>query len=65
MLYGHRYNIPYEIASLTKIMTFWVVLKIVEEYQVNIREEMVSVEHLSSDIGGTSADLFPGEVYTV
>jgi D-alanyl-D-alanine carboxypeptidase len=29
ILYGYRHNSPYEIASLTKIMTCYVVLKLI------------------------------------
>jgi D-alanyl-D-alanine carboxypeptidase len=37
-LYGYRSNHAYEIASLTKIMTFYVIMGLVQENSIDIKK---------------------------
>lgn len=55
----------YEIASLTKIMTFFTTMKIVNKYKLSIREENIRITDIAMDMSGTSAEILSGEVYTV
>lgn len=54
-----------EIASLTKIMTFYVVLQIIKNNKIDPHTEIVVVGMSSTKICGTSAKLEAGEEYTV
>ncbi|CAI2360200.1 unnamed protein product [Moneuplotes crassus] len=54
-----------EIASLTKIMTCYTILKLVEKYNINKTEELVTISGTASMIGGTSALLKTNEVLSV
>ncbi len=55
----------YEIASLTKIMTFYTTMKIVNKYNLSINKENVRINDTAMDMSGTSAEILSGEVYTV
>lgn len=55
----------YEIASLTKIMTFYTTMRIVHKYRVNVEQEKVRVNDVAMETSGTSAEIMAGEVYTV
>ncbi len=46
-------------------MTFWVILKLVEQYRIDPKIELIKIDSKPSNIGGTSADLFFGEKYTL
>lgn len=46
-------------------MTFHVVLKLIEQFQVDIKEEKIEIQFYCTNIGGTSADLSPGEIYSL
>jgi len=45
----------YEIASLTKIMTFYTTMKIVTKYNLYINKENVRINDTAMDMSGTSA----------
>ena len=45
----------YEIASLTKIMTFYTTMKIVNKYKLSIRDEEIRITDIAMDMSGTSA----------
>lgn len=46
-------------------MTFWVVMRLVEEFGVDVKEEKVEIEYECTTVGGTSAELNAGEIYTL
>ncbi len=54
-----------EVASLTKIMTFYTVIKIAESLSIDISSTIVTVSDRVLSITGTSADLVEGEEYSV
>ena len=54
-----------EIASLTKIMTCMVVVDLAREVAVNLEKEKVSIGAFEESIGGTSAQIRQGEIYTL
>ena len=55
----------YEVASLTKIMTCIITIEICEKYDVYREKEQVVVGKMESSIGGTSAHLRKGQIYTI
>ena len=55
MLTGNRFKNVAEIASLTKIMTFYTVIQLAEKYCVDICQESVTVNEVASNMTGTSA----------
>eukprot|EP00919_Chromeraceae_sp_WS-2016_P034298 GHVR01081247.1.p1 GENE.GHVR01081247.1~~GHVR01081247.1.p1 ORF type:complete len:140 (+),score=11.94 GHVR01081247.1:129-548(+) len=61
----HRANNALEIASLTKIMTFYVVLQIIKNNSINIASEKWIVREHIMDLTGTSAEIIEGEIYTI
>ena len=54
-----------EMASLTKIMTCIVALDIAKKYNLNLNEEIVTIGLFEQNIGGTSANIKKGEIYTI
>ena len=44
-----------EIASLTKIMTFYTIRKITEQFSINISDENVIITDTAMDMSGTTA----------
>jgi D-alanyl-D-alanine carboxypeptidase len=54
-----------EVASLTKIMTYYTVIKIAESLSIDISSTTVTVSDKVLSITGTSADLLEGEEYSV
>lgn len=54
-----------EIASLTKIMTACVVMKICREGGIDPSKETVVVKSYVEESTGTTAELFEGDIYTV
>lgn len=54
-----------EIASLTKIMTFYTIRKIAQEFYIDIKEEKIIITDQAMDMSGTSAEIITGEVYTI
>jgi D-alanyl-D-alanine carboxypeptidase len=46
-----------ECASLTKIMTLWVVLRVCEQYRIRIEDTMCEVSEEAAGLIGTSAGL--------
>ena len=62
---GKREYIKRECASLTKIMTCYVVLELSKLWKINIRKTEVMVSSIASDIRGTCAHLETGDVLTI
>ncbi len=54
---GKRENVRREVASLTKIMTCYTVLKLLKEFQIDPKTEKVVVSEIASQVSGTSANL--------
>ncbi|KRX05002.1 Beta-lactamase/transpeptidase-like protein [Pseudocohnilembus persalinus] len=52
-----------EIASLTKIMTFYTVLQIAKEHKINLKQENIQISKTASSMIGTSANIKAGEQY--
>ena len=50
-----------EIASLTKIMTTWVVLNLLKRFNLDEKKEMVEVSVNASETQGTTAELAAGD----
>ena len=62
---SHRSSLPLEIASLTKIMTFYTVEKICQRLNLDISSEQVIVGAEDEDYSGTSAEVIEGDIFTV
>ena len=54
-----------EIASLTKIMTFYTIMQIVKKLEMNINGTYIETSYLGANIGGTTAGLQEGDVLTL
>ena len=54
---GKREYFRREVASLTKIMTSYVVLNLCKTHNINYKTTEVKVSNIASDIRGTTADL--------
>ena len=54
-----------EIASLTKIMTCYVVCKLIKEYKVDAKSTYIQVSKLAASMNGTSANLQPGDILSI
>ena len=65
MLTANRHKNVAEIASLTKIMTFYTVHQLCEKYRIDVCQEIVIVNESASNMTGTSAELVCGDVLTV
>lgn len=50
----------YEIASLTKIMTFYTTKKIISKFHLSITEEKVKINDNAMEMSGTSAEILSG-----
>ena len=53
-----------ECASLTKIMTAYVVIKLLERYKIK-ETALAKVSEYASNVIGTSADLVEGDTLTI
>lgn len=62
---GYYYKKVVEIASLTKIMTFYATIRTYLLFGVNPEKEVVQIDAKAADISGTSAELYEGDRYTV
>lgn len=54
-----------EIASLTKIMTFYVTLVILEELKLNLKEIHIKVTKKASETIGTTAELKYNDILNI
>ena len=54
---AYRAKTKIEVASLTKIMTFYTVYKICEEFNINCQETEIKIQEEMTEISGTSATL--------
>ena len=65
ILFGKCENDRREIASLTKIMTCFVVVQIIRKIKLNSKKTMLQVSKNAATVGGTSAKLKTGDVLSV
>ena len=54
-----------EVASLTKIMTFYTVIKLVDRFKIDVKHTFVKVCDEASCVIGTSAMLLTGDNLTI
>ena len=52
---GYYFKKIVEIASLTKIMTFYTTMRLFTQYGLNLEKEIVQIDAKAADISGTSA----------
>ena len=64
MLFGKGERDRREVASLTKIMTAFVVYKLMEKFKVD-ESYLVTVSGDASSVIGTSAELIEGDTLTI
>jgi serine-type D-Ala-D-Ala carboxypeptidase (penicillin-binding protein 5/6) len=65
ILFGKLERERREIASLTKIMTCYVVLNLIERFKMDERNEMIEISEQAADTSGTTAELKPGDVLSL
>ena len=65
MLDGRREYFKREVASLTKIMTAWVVINLCKQWNLNFKTHEITISSVASDIRGTCAELKEGDVLCV
>jgi serine-type D-Ala-D-Ala carboxypeptidase (penicillin-binding protein 5/6) len=54
-----------EVASITKMMTFYTVINIIEEYKIDPSQTFISVCRQATSIIGTSADLREDDILSI
>jgi D-alanyl-D-alanine carboxypeptidase len=64
-IHGKREYYKRECASLTKIMTCYVVLELSKQWKLNIKKTEICISPIASDIRGTCAHLETGDVLTI
>jgi len=65
LIHGKRENAKRECASLTKIMTCYLVIKLCKSWGLQIDKTEITVTSVASDIRGTTANLETGDILTV
>lgn len=65
IMYGNNWSQPREIASLTKVMTCFTVLKLMEKYSLNKHSTLITVSKRASGEIGTSAHLVEGHTFSI
>jgi D-alanyl-D-alanine carboxypeptidase len=65
LLFGKNERERREVASLTKIMVAYTVLKLSQRLGLDIEKELVTVSYEASATTGTSADLVEGDTLTI
>lgn len=53
--FGKRENVQREVASLTKIMTFYTSLNLIKELKIDPKTTYISISETASNTNGTSA----------
>ena len=64
-VHGKREYLKKECASLTKIMTCYLVISLCKQWKINPKKTDIVVSPIASDIRGTSANLETGDILTV
>lgn len=65
VIYGSREHHRREVASITKVMTCYVVCRLIREHKINAKSTFIQVSNTAACMGGTSARLQSGDVLTV
>lgn len=65
LLFGRNEHVPREMASITKVMTAYLVFRIMKRFKINPKTTMVSVSKYASSVGGTTARLKEGDVLSI
>ena len=65
ILFGKCENDRREIASMTKIMTCFVVIQIIRKIKLNAEKTMLQVSRSAATVGGTTAKLKTGDVLSI
>lgn len=62
---GKNEHAKKEIASITKVMTIYLTLNLIEKLEIDITKTYVQATNYSSSVGGTSAQLKENDILTV
>jgi D-alanyl-D-alanine carboxypeptidase len=54
-----------EVASITKMMTFYTIINIIEDYKIDPSQTFITVCRQATSIIGTSADLIEDDILSV
>jgi D-alanyl-D-alanine carboxypeptidase len=65
VLFARNENESRQVASLTKIMTAYVIFHLMERYGLNEQKEMIKILPSCATLNGTSANLLPGDTLSV
>jgi len=65
LLFGRNENTSKEIASITKIMTAYLVFRIMKRFKINPKTTMIQVSKYASAVAGTTARLKEGDILTI
>jgi D-alanyl-D-alanine carboxypeptidase (penicillin-binding protein 5/6) len=65
LIIGRKENLKREIASLTKIMTFYTVIDLLDRFKLHPDEVKIEVGYTATQVSGTSAFLKHGDVLSV
>jgi D-alanyl-D-alanine carboxypeptidase len=65
MIWGKNEHNRKEIASLTKVMTCYLAIQLLEKLRIDPFETFVEVSAYASQVGGTSANFREGDTLTV
>lgn len=65
LILGRKENLKREIASLTKIMTFYTVIDLLARFKMHPDEVKIRVSNIATQVSGTSAYLREGDVLSV
>ena len=65
VLFGKLEKERREVASLTKILTFYTVLQLCDLLRLDMTKELVTVDESVQDVIGTTAMLVQGDIFTV
>jgi D-alanyl-D-alanine carboxypeptidase len=62
LIYGEYETIRREVASITKMMTFYTVLNFMDEYNIDPESTYITISRQASNMKGTSAELKDGDI---
>lgn len=65
VLKSRKHNLRREVASLTKMMTFITVIKLVSRFNLNPNKTFITVSKAGSHVIGTTANLKEGDILSV
>jgi len=65
LIYGEYETIRREVASITKMMTFYTVLNFMDEYNIDPESTYITISRQAANMKGTSAELKDGDILSV